>query len=248
MSTPISDSLHLLKDAENQLTLIKISYENSFKEKEVSKMLRLKVKHFLDNIRSALDYAAWQIYTDKSRQNVGERNREKHEKGIYFPILKSKSNFDDIIRNKFPGVEEHNPEIKNILESAQGFMTVDGVNWTNNLVELSNNNKHRSLTAQKKKETVHIHKLVTNDGNVTITNTTFVGENGSSAFGMNDLDITNMNLGDFPSEFSYEGNVEVEFKFKDIDQPVLAVLDDIFYGASDVLGRLSDVLTAPNTE
>ncbi|WP_280530875.1 hypothetical protein [Paenibacillus xylanexedens] len=42
--------------------------------------------------------------------------------------------------------------------------------------------------------------------------------------------------------------MEVEFKFKDIDQPVLAVLDDIFYGASDVLGKLSDALTVSNTE
>ncbi|MBP2249533.1 hypothetical protein J2Z28_006230 [Paenibacillus xylanexedens] len=65
---------------------------------------------------------------------------------------------------------------------------------------------------------------------------------------MNDLDITNMTLGDFSSKFTYEGNVEVEFKFKDIDQPVLAVLDDIFYGASDVLGKLSDALTVSNTE
>ncbi|MBP2249534.1 hypothetical protein [Paenibacillus xylanexedens] len=89
---------------------------------------------------------------DKSRQNVGEKSRERHEKGIYFPISKLKSNSDDTIRNKFPGLEDHNPEIKNILESVQGFMTVDGVSWTNNLVELSNNNKHRSLTAQKKRK------------------------------------------------------------------------------------------------
>lgn len=248
MSTPISDSFHLLKDAENQLTLIKISYENSFAEKEVSSMLRLKVKHFLDNIRSALDYVAWQIYLDKSRQNVREGNRERHEKGIYFPISKTKSSFDDIIKNKFPGLEENEPEIKSILESVQGFMTVDGINWTNNLVDLSNNNKHRSLTAQKKKETVHIEKLVTNDGNIIITNTTVEGENSFSAFGMGDLGITNRTLGDFPSEFTYKGSVDVEFKFKDIDQPVLTVLDDIFYGARDVLGRLSDALKVSNAE
>ncbi|WP_339260152.1 hypothetical protein MKZ12_09820 [Paenibacillus sp. FSL R5-0713] len=248
MSTPITDSFLLLEDAENQLDLIKIGYENSAEEKEISGLFRLKIKHFLDNIRSALDYAAWQIYIEKSRNNVQERNRERHEKAIYFPVFKVKRYFDDAISNKFPGLEESSSEIINILESVQAFNTENGTNWTTYLVELSNNNKHRHLTQQIKRETVYIDNLVTNDGNVRIQGLTFVSENGSSAFGMNDINITNMTLGDYPEQFSYEGNVEIEFIFNDIEQPVLPVLEDMLHGANEIIRRLSDALTASTAE
>lgn len=75
-----------------------------------------------------------------------------------------------------------------------------------------------------------------------------MSENGSSAFGMNDINITNMTLGDYPEQFSYEGNVEIEFIFNDIEQPVLPVLEDMLHGANEIIRRLSDALTASTAE
>lgn len=103
--------------------------------------LRVDLKNILENHRSALEYTAHYI----AEICVPRPPDSK----VYFPVATKNDNADSFAKklNKwFPHLSESNPEILNYLLSIQEF---EGELWLRELTDLTNFNKHRSLSPQE---------------------------------------------------------------------------------------------------
>lgn len=123
--------------------------QQSLQNKSVDIEFELLVKNFLENLRSALDYLAFQI---------AEENKCTGKKGS-FPILSETSHgFHLFMKNNFPNLEKNNSDLFKKLESVQYYNNTNEREWMKNLKVLVNHYKHVRLKQQK----------VKNDGGVAV--------------------------------------------------------------------------------
>ncbi|KOS03444.1 hypothetical protein AM598_06640, partial [Paenibacillus polymyxa] len=102
------------------MEVIRASYEKSSKEKQASKVLKLKIKQFLESVKSSLDYSAWCVFYELCRDNITSK-LEDHERVVYFPIKENKNKFDKYLTNIFPGLSNTYPDIASIFENVQRY-------------------------------------------------------------------------------------------------------------------------------
>lgn len=138
------------KDIDALITQMKIQYleieglyDASLHKKEVEPNLKIKVKSFLENARSVLDYAA---------HGIAETHNITASK-VYFPIVekeKNKTSFNGAIGNNLPGLEAANKAMFNYLESIQPYHS--GNEWLADFATVVIDNKHSQLTPQVRVE------------------------------------------------------------------------------------------------
>lgn len=139
-----SDIQAVLDRAKNDFSAIKIEYDKSLNEKEISSDLRISIKNCLENIRSSLDYLAYQIF---------EENCKGDDSKVYFPIYsESKEKFEKFTKKTFPDLENTNKKIYDSLESSQYYNNSINNEWMKDLMVLVNGNKHRKLSPQTRIE------------------------------------------------------------------------------------------------
>jgi len=131
----------LVADAAEQLQLVDEMYEESLEEQSVSPRLQTRIKNVVENQRSALEYLANRIY-----EAYGDGKRAKS----YFPVAESPEDFPRVFDLRLPGVAAGAAEVRAAIEERQPYR--DGYGWLQDLVYLTNENKHRKLTAQTRKE------------------------------------------------------------------------------------------------
>ncbi len=228
----INDSLFILNDAKVQLTLIEKFYSSSLKEKHISPLLRLKIKHFLEDIRSSLDYAAFHIFTTLFKDKISS-DLKHHERIISFPFRESEKKFDLYVSNAFPGLSEEKPDILIIFKELQAFNKNKNVEWFFNLNVLCNKNKHRHLVPQERKETSRIKYMVDNLGN------TFTNIYMTDVKSLVEIDDIPIDLRK-PNPFYHNVNIESwdEFYFEDFNQPVPQLLKGIYTGTESTVNKL----------
>lgn len=145
-----TDINSLLSTAKSQLTDIEKTYNASLYQQVIPDELLIKVKDYLGNLRSALDYL----------------NTRIPGHGKYFPICNSANDF----QNSVTGV---NPALKSKLETYQPY---NGNNWLKYFNILNNKNKHLTLVPQKRSE-VHETEVSNGSGAVSwTTGVTFCGD------------------------------------------------------------------------
>jgi hypothetical protein len=150
----------LIQATSKQIEDIRNLYKNNLELKDVSPDLKVAIKNYLENLRSALDYLAVEIY---------EAHCATSEKvQVFFPILKrdaSKSYFDNFMKGRFPKLNQSKPGLYNKLESYQYF-TDRRNEWLVDFNTLVNESKHLQLVPQKKKE---LKRLILSHGNASVT-------------------------------------------------------------------------------
>ena len=103
--------------------------------------LRIDLKNILENHRSALEYVAHHLADRCAPKPSPDR--------VQFPVASRKdtaTSFGAKIEKWFPGLGARAPGVKDYLLSIQEF---NGDRWLRQLAELSNFNKHRSLSTQQ---------------------------------------------------------------------------------------------------
>ncbi len=143
------DANQLIQFAKDHLPKIEESYAASLSEKEITPRLLIEIKNFMENLRSALDFAAHGIF-----QKYGSTTSSNPK--IYFPYAsssQSKLDFQNSHRIDacIPGLSASRPDIVTKIESFQHFAS-PGNRWLPVFMDLNNENKHQHLTPQTRKE------------------------------------------------------------------------------------------------
>ena len=144
------DAIELISESKSILNEIKTAYNDSLHEKVVKPKLLIKIKNFMENLRSSLDFTAHYLY-DNYGANLGA-----NEPQIYFPYAWKDLDLNgfrtnNLIERKIPGLTTNRPEIAVKIESYQHFAN-DENSWLPKFMELNNENKHQRLTPQTRKE------------------------------------------------------------------------------------------------
>lgn len=148
----------LLKRAEATLQRISSEYENSLESKTVSADLRIDIKDYFGNLRSALDYIAKDIvdkYCPKSKQ----KNK------LYFPIRTDLNAFAKEMALSYPDLITNNKRVYDIFEGIQPFKSEEN-KWLSHFNKLNNENKHDRLVVQKRMETKRVNVNIHEGGSV----------------------------------------------------------------------------------
>lgn len=120
---------------------LKIEQEyQSFLDKEnISQTLQIDIKHFLEDARSILDYAA---------HDIVDTHEIKLKNDTYFPIKKNLKDFENSINGYLPNLKSKNTELYNYLESIQPYHHEFA--WLGDFASILNYNKHNDLSPQEK--------------------------------------------------------------------------------------------------
>ena len=140
----------LINHAEGDLENIEKYYDESLKNKNIPISLQIDIKNMMENLRSALDYMAHDIYEkniEPHRRSTGKKQLDK----IYFPYGKDGNSFKSMLGNNLPKLETLNNNVYSIIEAIQPHKTGDM--WLYHLCTLVNQNKHNSITPQTRTET-----------------------------------------------------------------------------------------------
>jgi hypothetical protein len=231
-----SESQYMLKDAKELLTEIENLYSEYLTQETAPRSLMNKIRNFLLNIESALDYLAFDIFSTYCPKHILPEKLESKRKRVNFPLYDSKSWFDKKINDMFPGLNEDRPDIITIFETHQPFKSPEGLNWLSTFNKLVNNNKHRNLTKQHRKLTSHIK--YGQIGGITLVNCTFEGVGTPIMYNGTPIDFVTPS----PYDRYFNARTEVEFVFKDINKSVLPTLYDIHTSASEVINDIEKIL------
>jgi hypothetical protein len=147
-----SQAILLTEGSGEVLREIEALYSLDLERSEISGKLLIKIKHFLESLRSALEYSA---------QGLAENHGDKVDKSkVAFPYAKlavTEAEFKTkkYIANKIPGLTKKRPDIEKFILSMQHFSD-PRCKWFPKFMELTNSNKHIELTPYTKFEGVQV--------------------------------------------------------------------------------------------
>jgi len=147
----------LIVEIQSQYGEIESLYNASLREKEIKSDLKIKIKNYLENAHSILQYCVHDI-ADVSGIST---------KKIYFPIVgkeKNKNSFDGSVGSNLPGLESKNKKVFDYLESIQPYHA--GYEWLADFATVTNDSKHSQLTPQTRTETERITSSHSGGGEV----------------------------------------------------------------------------------
>lgn len=158
-----ADVSSLLRDCEIKHSMIKSKYDEALKNESMD--LRIPVKNLMENLRSALDYMAQDIYEIICKPDRVARNLPD-PRNIYFPYAKAEADFRSRVGASLPNLETLSQVIYNHLLSIQPCKCND--TWLYDLCSILNENKHDRLVPQTRKET-ETYSVKNEKGSVSIS-------------------------------------------------------------------------------
>ena len=236
------DALELINESKETLAEIKSAYEDSLHDQEVKPKLLIKIKNFMENLRSALDFIAHDLF-DKYGTTSG------NAPNIYFPYawdgldlngFRTKNRIEKCI----PGLIANRSDIASKIEDYQHFSSANNW-WLPKFMDLNNENKHQRLTPQTRKETKQLN-IKSSGGGASIS----LGGGASISLGHG----ASIQLGDthIPGGQSFDANnppvtyggtkeviTWVSFEFTDNNQPVVPLLEAALVGAEKIIDELT---------
>jgi len=144
----------LLEHATNDLSgsdfrNIEDQYNDALEKKEIPTSLQIDVKNMMENLRSALDYLANDIYDELIHPTLIAAGKEGI-KNVYFPYGKTENDFKSSVGLNLPNLENIHPAIYKIIEEAQKHQS--GGEWLHQLCSIVNEKKHDKLSPQTREE------------------------------------------------------------------------------------------------
>lgn len=135
-----NDIQQLLDQAENQIRDVK-------SQSATGSVNHVLVKNALENLRSALDYAAFEI-----RARIEHRHPNSGPERIYFPYGQRENHFKKSIKDNLPLLQSLFPKAFEAILAVQPFKSGD--NWLIDLCDLTNEAKHRYLSKTEEQHSV----------------------------------------------------------------------------------------------
>ncbi len=139
----------LIEHAKNALDRIREQYGKALNAKAIPTSLVIDIKNYMENLRSALDYIAHDIYEAKIhpyRISTGKQEVKR----IYFPYGRNENDFKSSLGSSLPELKTISPDLYDIIEEIQSHKTGD--NWLCDFCSILNEEKHNTLTPQTKEE------------------------------------------------------------------------------------------------
>lgn len=222
----------MLESAKEHLDELPGLYYECLRENQVPKRLTNKIRYFLNDIESALDYIAYHIFNTYCIEYISDPNKiETKRKRVNFPLLDPKSWFDKRIEEMFPKLKSERPEIIVIFENCQPF--VKGTDsWLPIFNRLVNNNKHRELEKQQKNQTTNVR--FAQIGGITMVNCVIEGVGAPLNYNGTPVDF----LTPSPLMKKVDATTFIDFTFKGTNMAVLPTLEKIYLGAQSVINEL----------
>lgn len=229
---PINDAIGLLNSSKKMLVEIATLYKSAVYDDELSFDLKLKIKHFLENIRSCLDYTANYIFDIHCKSNYSEKELKNNK--IYFPIFDGQSYFQKNIKNRFKGLKLDCP----IVILWDRYQIYNDIKWPKQLSKLTNKNKHIELIKNSRTESGNIKHM--QFGRAIFENCTFEG--CGHILGTESGAISLKSYNSNPLIQSYEGNIRANYYFSETNTPVIETLEEILEGAANYLNEFCSIL------
>jgi hypothetical protein len=223
--------------AKKQYEGIRKEYDNALRKQSYD--LRVPVKNLMENLRSALDYMANDIYDtccQASRVLAGKSD----PRNIYFPYGRTEADFKSGVGSSLPDLERKNPAVYTLIESIQPFRCNN--TWLYDLCSILNEKKHNKLTAQIRSET-EIYSVESEHGCVSIPvnnpNVKVTSMPGAvKIFGV-PAEFTNEGIKTAPSDrLIHKRTKWVAFTFEGSDINVIGMLDKAVANIIDFAHKL----------
>lgn len=115
-------------------------YESAVRFDEVPLSLSIKVKNYCENLRSALDYLAHEIFEWLHPVEVLPR-------GLYFPTAWEKSKAEATIEKQFPELKKRSPALWSIVHDFQPYRRKN--KRLRHFLTVLNDSKHWDLVPQR---------------------------------------------------------------------------------------------------
>jgi hypothetical protein len=200
----------LLRKANQDFVGLKTAYESSLHEKHVREDLKVSIKNIFENLRSCLDYLAQDIFETHCAT-------ARKPKRLYFPIRATPAEFVSAISKDYPNLQSTAKVVYDTLEAAQPFHDP----WLGQFNKLNNHNKHQDLVEQTRTEARHV--TVSRGGGSVSWGPGVTFGSGVSVMGVPIDPRTQMPVPNTVAKT--EVVIWVDFRFKEIDQPVLLFVE-----------------------
>lgn len=213
--------------AKSQLEEIKTEYDKSLHDKKISDLLKVDIKNFYENLRSALDYLAHTIKETHCQSASGNAR-------FYFPILPNARSFSSKMSNWYPGLDTSATMLYQYLESIQPYQR--GYNWLGMFNKINNENKHGNLVEQTRHEKVRITASSCKGGQVSWdpSNVRF----GPGVY-IHDVPVDPATQIPVPSQHqTIIKTIWVDFKFADTGVSALQLLNSSLNGIVSIVGEV----------
>jgi len=137
----------LIEHAKSGLKSIEIQYKDALENTTIPHPLQIDIKNCMENLRSALDYIAHDIYEKViAPQRTAARIPEIIN--IYFPYGKTENDFKSGVGSSLPELKTISQNLYNIIEAIQPYKAGD--NFLYDFCNILNEKKHNVLTPQIK--------------------------------------------------------------------------------------------------
>ena len=139
----------LVEHAKTDLEEIEGQYHRALEQTTILPSLQIDIKNYMENLRSALDYIAHDIYERKIAPNRASAGKSEIPK-IYFPYGKTEDDFKSGIGSSLPELKNISEDLYNALEAIQPYKIGD--NWLHDFCCILNEKKHDKLSPQEREE------------------------------------------------------------------------------------------------
>lgn len=226
----------LIEHAKTDLDKIEEQYNKALEETTIPSSLQIDIKNYMENLRSALDYIAHDIYEQQIAPHRASTGKPEISK-IYFPYGKTENDFKSGVGSSLPELKNVSPNLYSTLEAIQPYKIGD--NWLFDFCSTLNEKKHDTLTPQKREEKRGLNidfggaKIQLGPGS-SISGTGFIGT-GTGGIHLQGDTIS----GDSPAHRT-SGKVKqtiirwISFKFADTGVEVLPLLRKALTGIEDL--------------
>jgi hypothetical protein len=135
-----TEAKDLLNNSTEIFNEIRLNYIESARLNKINIKLRIKIKHFFEDIRSSLDYTANLVFEKYCNQGISKK--------IYFPYIKrgeNRNEFSKRIDAVFPNLKNNNSKIYNYIIECQFDETGVENNWLIDFMKMNNESKHNNF-------------------------------------------------------------------------------------------------------
>lgn len=228
------DSIACLAVARELIGEIQAMTQESITDIRLMPLLKVKIKNCLENCNSPLDYVAQYIFSTYCPNEYTQKELKRYKKVYYPKPVPDEIKFNLNTKEYFRSLITKRPDIVKVLENSQPYKSDP---WLAHLTTLINENKHRNLTTQERRDVgVHANHITMSNG-MQIQNIRSFGNKGHDVV-INGIPFDSQSALNHPTVSSFGATFYVEFIFKELNLPLVPTLKDIYAGTYSVIQDL----------
>lgn len=219
--------VEFLNHAGRDLVQVERQYEKALDEKKIPASLQIDVINLMENLRSALDYMAHDVY-ETIIMPVRNKAGKKAIKKTNFPYGKTENDFKSMVGSYLPNLYLLAPRVYSVIEALQPHKSGD--NWLCDFCEILNEGKHDTLSPQRREEKRGLKVNFSGDSGISMGAGASISGTGTIRSGHGKITLDNEKIsGDSPAR-NVSGRVAqtivrwISFKFSNTDTEVLPFL------------------------